>query len=62
MIVDDITYNETEGRYDSSIFTLEKNHEFSKAYRAKKRTFKTMYLRMGPQKSQLNENLRRIWT
>ena len=36
MIVDDITYNETEGRYDSSIFTLEKNHEFSKAYRAKK--------------------------
>lgn len=36
MIVDDITYNETESRYDSSIFTLEKNHEFSKAYRAKK--------------------------
>lgn len=36
MIVDDITYNETEGRYNSSIFTLEKNHEFSKAYRAKK--------------------------
>lgn len=36
MIVDDITYNKTEGRYDSSIFTLEKNHEFSKAYRAKK--------------------------
>lgn len=36
MIVDDITYNETEDRYDSSIFTLEKNHEFSKAYRAKK--------------------------
>ena len=36
MIVDDITYNETDGTYDSSIFTAEKNKDFSKAYLAKK--------------------------
>lgn len=36
MIVDDITYNKTEGTYDSSIFTAEKNKDFSKAYLAKK--------------------------
>ena len=36
MIVDDITYNETTGTYDSSIFTAEKNRDFSKAYPAKK--------------------------
>lgn len=36
MIVDDITYNETDGTYDSSIFTVEKNKDFSRAYRAKK--------------------------
>lgn len=36
MIVDDITYNKTDGTYDSSIFTAEKNKDFSKAYRAKK--------------------------
>ena len=36
MIVDDITYNETDGTYDSSIFTAEKNKDFSRAYLAKK--------------------------
>lgn len=36
MIVDDITYNKTKGTYDSTIFTAEKNKDFSKAYPAKK--------------------------
>jgi type III restriction enzyme len=36
MIVNDITYNQTDGSYDSTIFTVEKNKDFSKAYRAKK--------------------------
>lgn len=36
MIVDDITYNPTDGVYDSEIFTAEKNKDFSKAYKAKK--------------------------
>lgn len=36
MIVDDITYNQTDGTYDSSIFTAEKNKDFSKAYLSKK--------------------------
>ncbi|MCI1248596.1 MAG: DEAD/DEAH box helicase family protein [Megasphaera sp.] len=36
MIVDDITYNRTNGMYDSEIFTAEKNKDFSKAYAAKK--------------------------
>ncbi|MDX8418292.1 type III restriction-modification system endonuclease [Absicoccus intestinalis] len=36
MIVDDITYNQTDGTYDSSIFTAEKNKDFSKSYLAKK--------------------------
>lgn len=36
MIVEDITYNLTDGTYDSSIFTAEKNKDFSKAYKAKK--------------------------
>lgn len=36
MIVDDITYNKTDGTYDSSIFTAENNRDFKKAYQAKK--------------------------
>ena len=36
MIVEQITYNQTEGTYDSAIFTAEKNTDFSRAYRAKK--------------------------
>lgn len=36
MIVDDITYNQTDGKYDSEIFTAEKNKDFSKAYRSQK--------------------------
>ncbi len=36
MIVDDITYNKTDGTYDSTIFTAERNKDFSKAYLAKK--------------------------
>ena len=36
MIVDDITYNQTDGTYDAEIFTAEKNKDFTKAYRAKK--------------------------
>lgn len=36
MIVEQITYNQTEGTYDSAIFTAEKNADFSRAYRAKK--------------------------
>ena len=36
MIVEEISYNRTEGKYDSSIFTAERNSDFSKAYHAKK--------------------------
>lgn len=36
MIVEQITYNQTDGMYDSAIFTAEKNTDFSRAYRAKK--------------------------
>lgn len=36
MIVEQITYNQIEGTYDSAIFTAEKNADFSRAYRAKK--------------------------
>jgi type III restriction enzyme len=36
MIVDAITYNQTDGTYESEIFTAEKNKDFSKAYRARK--------------------------
>ena len=36
MIVEQITYNQTEGTYDSSIFTAEKNMDFSKALETKK--------------------------
>lgn len=36
MIVEQITYNRTEGTYESAIFTAEKNNDFTKAYRAKK--------------------------
>lgn len=36
VIVEQITYNQTDGTYDSSIFTAEKNNDFSRAYRAKK--------------------------
>lgn len=36
MIVEDITYNPTDRTYDSTIFTEEKNKDFSKAYLAKK--------------------------
>ena len=36
MIVEEITYNRTEGVYDSAIFTAEKNSDFSRAYHAKK--------------------------
>ena len=36
MIVEEITYNQTEGTFDSAIFTVEKNSDFSRAYRSKK--------------------------
>ena len=36
MIVDHISYNLTDGKYDSNIFTAEKNTDISKAYRSKK--------------------------
>lgn len=36
MIVDHISYNPTDGTYDSAIFSAEKNTDFSKAYRSKK--------------------------
>ena len=36
MIVDHIAYNRTDDTYDSAIFTLEKNTDFSRAYRSKK--------------------------
>lgn len=36
VIVDDISYNETEDRYESDIFTAEKNKDFKKAYLSKK--------------------------
>ena len=36
MIVEQITYNQTDGTYDSTIFTAEKNTDFTRAYHAKK--------------------------
>lgn len=36
MIVDDITYDQTDGTYDAEIFMAEKNKDFSKACLAKK--------------------------
>ena len=36
MIVEQITYNRTDGTYDSTIFTAEKNSDYSRAYRSKK--------------------------
>lgn len=36
MIVEHITYNQTDGTYDSTIFTAEKNTDFSRAYHAQK--------------------------
>ncbi|MDE7242444.1 MAG: restriction endonuclease subunit R, partial [Oscillospiraceae bacterium] len=36
LIVDQITYHQIEGTYDSSIFTAERNGNFSRAYLAKK--------------------------
>lgn len=36
MIVDHITYNQTDGTYDSKIFTAEKHTDYAKAYRARK--------------------------
>lgn len=36
MIVEQISYNQIEGTYDSTIFTAEKNTDFARAYRAKK--------------------------
>lgn len=36
MIVEEITYSRTEGVYDSTIFTAEKNRDYSRAYRAKR--------------------------
>ncbi len=36
MIVEHISYNRTEGHYDSSIFTSEKCGDFTRAFRAKK--------------------------
>lgn len=36
MIIDQITYDQIEGSYDSTIFTAEKNTDFSRAYPAKK--------------------------
>ncbi len=36
MIVDHISYNLTDGKYDSNIFTAEKNTDISRAYRSKK--------------------------
>ncbi len=36
IIVEHISYNETEGRYDNSIFTAEKNGTLDKAFKAKK--------------------------
>ncbi|MBR3560571.1 MAG: DEAD/DEAH box helicase family protein [Oscillospiraceae bacterium] len=36
MIVEQISYNQTEGTYDSAIFTAERNSDFSKALRVEK--------------------------
>ena len=36
VIVEQITYNQTDGTYDSGIFTAERNSNFYRAYRAKK--------------------------
>ena len=36
MIVEHISYNQTDGTYDSAIFTAEKNSDYSKAYHAQK--------------------------
>lgn len=36
MIVEQITYNQTDGTYDSTIFTAEKNTDYSRAYHVRK--------------------------
>jgi len=36
MVVSDITYNKTDGVYDSAIFTAEKNRDYSKSVKGKK--------------------------
>lgn len=51
MIVEQVTYNQTEGKYDRAIFTAEKSTDFSQAYRAKKNVqdyvFADCYARNG---------------
>lgn len=61
MIVDHISYDTIEGKYDSTIFTAEKNTQsFDKAFLAKKQ-FRIMCLRMVLQKRVLKEDLQKIW-
>lgn len=50
MIVEQITYNRTNGTYDSAIFTAEKNGDFSKAYRAKKNVQDYVFVDGDPEK------------
>lgn len=43
MIVDDITYNQTSGVYDSAIFTAEKNKDFSRELLSERRMCRITY-------------------
>lgn len=43
MIVEQVTYNRTEGTYDSAIFTAEKRGNFSNAYQSKKNIQKYVF-------------------
>lgn len=62
MIVEHISYDSIEGKYDSSIFTAEKDTQsFDKAFLAKRSIPKIMYLRMDQQKRAWSVVSQRIW-
>lgn len=50
MIVEQITYNRTDGTYDSTIFTAEKNNDFARAYRAKKNVQDYVFVDGNPER------------
>lgn len=62
MIVEQITYNQTDGTYDGSIFTAEKNTDFSKSYHAKKNVQDYVLLTATRKTARvLNANSLRAW-
>lgn len=61
MIVDHISYDTIEGKYDSTIFTAEKIRRALIRHSLQKKQFRIMYLRMVLQKRVLKEDLQKIW-